>query len=119
VLFTDIVDSTRRAAALGDAAWRALLERHDELVAEHVRQAGGRVVKSLGDGALSVFPGPARAVRCAAELLRTAGELGLEGRAGLHTGECDVLGEDLGGLAVHIGARVSAKAHGGEVWVSG
>ena len=119
VLFTDIVDSTRRAAALGDTAWRALLERHDELVAEHVRQAGGRVVKSLGDGALSVFPGPARAVRCAAELLRTAEELGLDVRAGLHTGECEVLGDDLGGLAVHIGARVSAKAQAGQVWVSG
>jgi class 3 adenylate cyclase len=118
VLFTDIVDSTRRAAALGDTAWRAVLERHDELLAEHVRQAGGRVVKSLGDGALAVFPGPARAVRCAAGLLSAAEELGLELRAGIHTGECEAVGDDVGGLAVHIGARVSAMARPGEVLVS-
>ena len=119
VLFTDIVDSTRRAAALGDAAWRAVLERHDELVADEVAAAGGRVVKSLGDGALATFPGPARAIRCAAALIEHAQDLGLELRAGVHTGECEALGDDVGGMAVHIGARVSGLAAPGEVLVSG
>jgi class 3 adenylate cyclase len=119
VLFTDIADSTSRAAAMGDAAWRALLERHDELVGEHVATAGGRVVKSLGDGALAVFPGPARAIRCASALLDDARELDLALRAGIHTGECEAVGDDLGGLAVHIGARVGALAQPGEVLVSG
>ena len=119
VLFTDIVDSTRRAAALGDAAWRAVLERHDELVAAEVAAAGGRVVKSLGDGALATFPGPARAIRCATALIDRAQDLGLELRAGVHTGECETLGDDIGGMAVHIGARVSTLARPGEVLVSG
>ena len=118
VLFTDIVDSTAHAATLGDARWRELLERHDALVREHVESAGGRVVKSTGDGALACFAGPARAIRCAQDLLGAVQELGLEARAGVHTGECEAIGDDLGGLAVHIGARVAAKAQPGEVLVS-
>ena len=119
VMFTDIVDSTARAAELGDARWRDLLERHDALVRERVDAAGGRVIKSLGDGALATLPGPARAARCAEDLLRDSEALGLHLRAGVHTGECEAIGDDLGGLAVHIGARVAAQAAPGEVLVSG
>jgi class 3 adenylate cyclase len=118
VLFTDIVDSTARAAKLGDSRWRGLLERHDALIRGRVEAAGGRVIKSTGDGALATLPGPARAVRCARDLLSEAGELDLELRAGVHTGECEVIGDDIGGLAVHIGARVAASARPGEVLVS-
>jgi class 3 adenylate cyclase len=118
VLFTDIVDSTRRAADVGDAAWRRLLEQHDELVQEEVAKAGGRVVKSLGDGILAVFAGPARAIACAQALVSGVAELGLSLRAGVHTGECEVLGDDLGGMAVHIGARVGARAEAGQILVS-
>jgi class 3 adenylate cyclase len=119
ILFTDIVDSTRRAADVGDAAWRRLLERHDAIARERAEAAGGRVVKSLGDGALAALPGPARAIRCAQEIISETAELGLQLRAGVHTGECEVLADDLGGLTVHIGARVSALAGAGEVLVSG
>ena len=119
VLFTDIVGSTELAAELGDAKWREVLERHDALVSEVVTGHGGRVVKHIGDGALSTFGGPARAVRCADELCRRAPDLGIALRAGVHTGECEAIGDDLGGLAVHIGARVSAQASAGEVVVSG
>ena len=118
VLFTDIVGSTRRAAQLGDRAWRDVLERHDTLVERIVAERGGRVVKHIGDGALSAFDGPAKAVRCAETLHETVAELGIELRAGIHTGECEAIGQDLGGLAVHIGARVSALAGPGEVVVS-
>jgi class 3 adenylate cyclase len=118
VLFTDIVGSTDRAAEMGDARWRALIEQHDSMVREIVEQAGGRVVKSLGDGALSVFDGPARAIRCAEDLRDRLAEADLEIRAGVHTGECEAIGEDVGGIAVHIGARVAAKAAPGEVLVS-
>jgi class 3 adenylate cyclase len=118
VLFTDIVDSTRRAADVGDAAWRRLLEQHDELVGEEVTKADGRVVKSLGDGVLAVFAGPARAIACAQALVSGVAELGLSLRAGVHTGECEVLGDDLGGMAVNIGARVGAMADAGEILVT-
>ncbi len=118
VLFTDIVESTRRAAEVGDAAWRRLLEQHDELVNEQVTKAGGRVVKSLGDGVLAVFTGPARAIACAQALVGGVADLGLSLRAGVHTGECEVLGDDLGGMAVHIGARVGARAETGQILVS-
>jgi class 3 adenylate cyclase len=118
VLFTDIADSTRNAAELGDATWRRLLEQHDELAREEVAKAGGRVVKSLGDGVLAVFTGPARAISCAQALVSGVAELGLSLRAGVHTGECEVLGDDLGGMAVHIGARVSALAEAGQILVS-
>jgi class 3 adenylate cyclase len=118
VLFTDIVDSTSRAARLGDARWRELLERHDALVREHVQGAGGRVIKSTGDGAFASFSGPARAVRCAQDLLAAIADTGLHARAGVHTGECEAIDGDLAGLAVHIGARVAALARAGEVLVS-
>jgi class 3 adenylate cyclase len=118
VLFTDIVGSTERAAQLGDQAWRRLLERHDEVSAAEVQASGGRMVKHTGDGLLASFDGPARAVRCAARLVELEREQGIDIRAGVHTGECELRGEDIGGLAVHIGARVAAKAGAGEVLVS-
>ncbi len=119
VLFTDIVGSTERAAELGDGRWRALLERHDALVREQVARQRGRFVKSLGDGALAVFDGPSRAVSSALAIRDGVRDLDLEIRAGLHTGECELLaGDDVGGLAVHIGARISALAGPGEVLVS-
>jgi pimeloyl-ACP methyl ester carboxylesterase len=119
VLFTDIVGSTDAAAALGDNRWRSLLERHDAFVRHEVAAAGGKVVKSLGDGALARFDGPARAIRAAQAIVRGApGELRIEVRAGVHTGECEILGDDIGGMAVHLGARIAAKAAGGEVLVS-
>jgi class 3 adenylate cyclase len=118
VLFTDIVDSTRRAGELGDRAWRDVLERHDALAARAVQGHGGRVVKSIGDGMLATFDGPARAVRCAEGLCESVRELGIELRAGVHTGELEVIGDDVGGMAVHIGARVSGMAGAGDVLVS-
>ena len=118
ILFTDIVASTARAAQLGDEAWRDLLERHDALVDQIVAAHGGRVVKHVGDGSLSAFEGPALAMRCAERLREAAAELDLDLRSGVHTGECEVLGDDLGGLAVHIGARVGALAGPGEIVVS-
>lgn len=119
VLFTDIVGSTERAAELGDETWRTLLERHDGIVREQVELHRGRVVKSLGDGALAVFDGPSRAISGATAIRDGVRHLGVEVRAGLHTGECELLGDDdVGGLAVHIGARVSGLAAPGEVLVS-
>jgi len=115
VLFTDLVGSTEQAAELGDARWRERLEHHDSTVRRLVGAHRGRLVKSMGDGHLSVFDGPARAIRCA---LALRGETGVPLTAGVHTGECESMGEDLGGLAVHIGARVAAKAASGEVLVS-
>jgi pimeloyl-ACP methyl ester carboxylesterase len=118
LMFTDIVGSTNRAAELGDRAWRELLERHDALVQGVVKEHGGRVVKHIGDGALSAFDGPATAMRAAETLRQLVAELGIELRSGIHTGECEAIGDDLGGLAVHIGARVSALADPGEIVVS-
>jgi class 3 adenylate cyclase len=119
VLFTDIVGSTERAAALGDGAWRSLLERHDALVREEVKRHRGRVVKSLGDGSLAVFDGPSRAISSAIAIRDGARGLDMRVRAGLHTGECERLADgDVGGLAVHIGARISSLARPGEVLVS-
>jgi class 3 adenylate cyclase len=118
-LFTDIVGSTELAAELGDTRWRALLERHDAVLAQEVNRAGGSVVKSLGDGMFARFDSPARAIRCAQRVVSEApDELGVQIRAGVHTGECEIRGDDLGGMAVHVGARVAAKATGGEVLVS-
>ena len=119
VLFTDIVGSTERAAELGDSQWRSLLERHDVQVREEVEHHRGRFVKSLGDGALAVFDGPSRAISSAIAIRDGVHDLGLEIRAGLHTGECELFpDDDVGGLAVHIGARVSSLAGPGEVLVS-
>jgi pimeloyl-ACP methyl ester carboxylesterase len=118
VLFTDIVDSTRRASELGDRRWRELLERHDSLVRRELERCRGREVKTTGDGFLATFDGPARAVRCVDAMRRALRSDGVEIRAGLHTGEIEVIGEDVGGIAVHIAARVAAMAGGGETLVS-
>jgi class 3 adenylate cyclase len=118
VLFTDIVDSTRRAAELGDSSWRELRERHDALVRSELDRFGGREVKQTGDGFLASFDGPARAIRCACSIRTEARELGIDLRAGLHTGECERIGDDLAGVAVHVAARVGAEARSGEVLVS-
>lgn len=119
VLFTDIVGSTERAAELGDGGWRRLVERHDALMREEVERHRGRFVKSLGDGMLATFDGPSRAISAAIAIRDGIRELDLELRAGLHTGECELLaGDDIGGLAVHIGARITSLAAPGEVIVS-
>jgi class 3 adenylate cyclase/alpha-beta hydrolase superfamily lysophospholipase len=118
VLFTDIVESTARAAGLGDDKWRRLLDEHDRIIAGEVGRARGRVVKTTGDGALAIFDGPARAVRCAAAIASAVRRLGVEVRAGVHTGEIEVRGDDVGGLAVHIGSRIASKAEANEVLAS-
>jgi class 3 adenylate cyclase len=119
VLFTDICDSTSRAAAMGDRGWRFLLERHDALFRQALDRHRGREVKRTGDGFLATFDGPARAIRCAASVAEAMGTLGLQIRAGLHTGELEVMDGDLGGLAVHIASRVMGAAGPNEVLVSG
>jgi class 3 adenylate cyclase/pimeloyl-ACP methyl ester carboxylesterase len=118
VLFTDIVGSTERAASLGDHRWRTLLDSHDRAVRELLRRFRGQEIKTTGDGFHATFDGPARAIRCARAIADAARELGIEVRAGLHTGECEIHGNDLAGLAVHIAARVGALAEPGEVLVS-
>ena len=118
VLFTDIVSSTERAAAIGDARWRALLDRHHDVVRIQLGRFRGREIDTAGDGFLAMFDGPARAVRCARAIADSVRELGLEIRAGLHTGEVELRGDDIAGLAVHIGARVASHAGPGEVVVS-
>jgi class 3 adenylate cyclase len=118
VLFTDIIDSTQTAARLGDQQWRRLLDRHDTESLRCVDRFGGRMVKQTGDGMLATFDGPARGVQCAQLLSDTLAPLGLPIRAGLHTGEVERRGEDVGGIAVHIGARVASLAGAGEVYVS-
>ncbi len=118
VLFTDIVDSTRLAAKLGDRRWHEVLERHNGAVRSELQRFGGRAVKSTGDGFLATFDGPARAIRCAHALLRSSEDQGIQVRAGLHTGECEVMGDDIGGIAVHIAARVNALAGPDELLVS-
>ena len=118
VLFTDIVDSTRRAAEMGDRDWHALLDAHDAVVRAQLTRFRGREVNTSGDGFLAMFDGPQRAIRCAMAIRDAVQSLGIEVRAGLHTGECEVRGDDIGGIAVHIGARVSALAGPNEVLVS-
>jgi class 3 adenylate cyclase/predicted esterase len=118
VLFTDLVDSTARAAAIGDRQWGRLLRRHHESVREAIDTQGGRTVKTLGDGVLATFTGPAQAVRCAERIVREAAGDGLEVRSGVHTGEVEVSSDDVAGLAVHLAARIMALAEGGEVFVS-
>jgi class 3 adenylate cyclase len=118
VLFTDIVASTQHAAARGDERWRAVLHRFSEITADITQRFGGTVVKSTGDGHLATFDGPTQAIRCA-EALRTEAEtLGIEIRAGIHTGECELLDADIGGMAVHIAARICGQAGAGEILVS-
>jgi len=118
VMFTDIVDSTTRAAEIGDRRWRDLVDEHDRFVRARLERYRGREVKTLGDGFLATFDGPGRAIRCAADLRDGVRRLGLELRAGLHTGECEVADDDIRGIAVNIGARVGATAGPGEVLVS-
>ena len=118
LLFTDIVASTERAAELGDARWRALLDEHDRSVRAVLKQYRGREVKTTGDGFLATFDGPARAIRCARAIGGCARDLGIEIRAGLHTGEVEIRGDDIGGIAVHAAARVMAEAGPSEVLVS-
>jgi class 3 adenylate cyclase len=119
VLFTDIVGSTERAAALGDRPWRALLDTHHGIVRRELERHRGREVDTAGDGFFATFDGPARAIRCACAIREGVRPLGIEIRAGLHTGECELLGGRVGGIAVHIGARVAAKAAPREVLVTG
>ncbi|HTB69410.1 MAG TPA: alpha/beta fold hydrolase [Solirubrobacteraceae bacterium] len=120
VMFTDIVDATARAAELGDGRWRDLLARHDEELRKELHRFDGHAVKSVGDGFLATFSGPpSRALRGALAITESARELGIEVRVGLHTGECELIGDDVGGMAVHIASRVGALAGAGEVLVSG
>ena len=118
VLFTDIVDSTRQAVGLGDREWRLLLDRHDALAERQIARHGGRLVKTTGDGVLATFDGPARCVRCAGAISDGAQALGIEVRAGIHTGEVERRGDDIAGLGVNIAARIEALAGPGEVLVS-
>ena len=118
ILFTDIVGSTERAADLGDEKWRELLETHNSVLRQEISRFRGREVATAGDGFLAMFDGPARAVRCALAARDAVRLLGLEIRAGLHTGEIESVGKDVSGIAVHIGARVASEAQGGEVLVS-
>jgi pimeloyl-ACP methyl ester carboxylesterase len=118
ILFTDIVGSTERAAELGDLGWRQLLERHDAAVRHQLSLHRGREVKTMGDGFLATFDGPGRAIRCARAVQDEVAGLGIDVRAGIHTGEVELIGDDVGGMAVNIGARIGALADPGEVLVS-
>lgn len=118
VLFTDIVDSTRSAAEMGDKTWRRLLDSHDQLAKQTVEKHRGNLIKSTGDGILATFDGPGRAVRCALAFGSAAKQIGLPLRAGLHTGEVEVRGNDIGGIAVHAAARVMSQSGANEVLVS-
>jgi pimeloyl-ACP methyl ester carboxylesterase len=118
VLFTDLVGSTEQARELGDRRWRELLESHHAAVRRELVRFGGREIDTAGDGFLAAFDGPARAIRCAGAVVDSVAGLGLQIRAGVHTGECEVHGDKLAGLAVHVGARVAAQASSGEVLVS-
>jgi class 3 adenylate cyclase len=119
VLFTDIVDSTAQASRLGDTQWRELLDRHDASIRRRVSEHRGRVVKTTGDGCLATFDGPGRAIHAAVDVVNSMRGLGIEVRAGLHCGECELRNGDVGGVAVHIGARVAGRAGAGEVLATG
>jgi class 3 adenylate cyclase len=118
VLFTDIVASTDRAATLGDARWRRLLDEHDDIVRERVTRLGGKLIKTTGDGALATFEGPAKCIRSTIALRQALGAIDVDIRAGLHAGEVEVRGDDVGGIAVHIAARVLGEAASGEILAS-
>jgi class 3 adenylate cyclase/dienelactone hydrolase len=118
VMFTDIVESTKRASELGDRQWRTLLDRHDETVRQQLQRFRGNEVKNLGDGFMATFDGPARAVRCAAAISDSVRPLGIAVRSGLHTGEIELKRDDIAGIAVHIAARVAAEAEAGETIAS-
>ncbi len=118
MLFTDIVDSTKRAAEMGDRRWRDLLDRHNAVMRTEINRFRGRAVKSTGDGVLATFDGPARAIHCAFAASEEMQRMGIEIRSALHTGEIELIGDDVGGIAVHTAARVLAEAKAGEVWTS-
>ena len=118
VLFTDMVASTQRAAATGDQRWRPVLQRFREITADLTQRFGGTVVQHTGDGHLATFDGPTRAIRCAEALRADVETLGIQIRAGIHTGECELLDTDIGGIAVHIAARILGQAGAGEILVS-
>jgi class 3 adenylate cyclase len=118
VLFTDIVESTSRAAEVGDSRWRALLDAHHATIRAQLARYGGREVQTTGDGFFATFDGPARAIACAHGAIHAVGELGLDIRAGVHTGEVELVANTIEGIAVHIGARIAAQARPGEVLVS-
>jgi class 3 adenylate cyclase len=118
VLFTDIVGSTEHLAAVGDRRWLDLIEVHDRVARSAIERNRGRVIRTTGDGVLATFDGPARAIRCATEIKEAARRVGLEIRAGLHSGEVERRGEDVSGIAVHTASRVQAEADAGEVLVS-
>ncbi len=118
VMFTDIVDSTRSASERGDAAWRQLLDQHDDITRRAVARFRGTIVKHTGDGVLARFDGPARAVSCGLATAQAVKTLGIDIRTGVHTGEIELRGDDVGGIAVHVGARIMALADGGEVLVT-
>ncbi len=118
VLFTDIVNSTERAAELGDRRWHDVLDSHDRIAAEQIESHRGRLIKTTGDGVLATFDGPARAIRCAGSIATAFRPLGIDIRAGLHTGEVELRGEDVGGIAVHLASRVMGEAGPGELVVS-
>jgi class 3 adenylate cyclase len=119
VLFTDVVGSTSRLAEVGDERWREVLDRHDDVAARELDRFRGRLVKSTGDGLLATFDGPARAIRCAGALAERGRELGVELRAGVHTGEIEIRGDDVAGIAVHVAARIAGLAGADEILVSG
>jgi class 3 adenylate cyclase len=119
ILLTEIVESRTRAAVMGDGPWRDLRARHDSVVRGELARFDGREVKTVGDGFLAVFDGPARAIRCACAIRDAVRRLGIEIRAGLHAGECELLPDDVGGVAVQVGASVAAIATPGEVLVTG
>ena len=119
VLFTDIADSTKRAVELGDNKWQGVLERHNSMAKSLIERFGGVVVKNTGDGFLATFEGPTGAIRCACTITESAKELGVEVRAGVHTGECIIGPTDVGGIAVHMASRILNEASPGEVLVSG
>ena len=119
LLFTDIVDSTKRVTELGDSRWRDLLARHDSVMNAEIKRFRGRTIKTTGDGFLATFDGPARAIQCALSARTEMQRMGIEVRAALHTGEIELIGDDVGGIAVHMAARILAEAGAGEVWTSG
>ncbi len=118
MLFTDIVGSTAKAAELGDREWNRLLERHNAIVDQQLRRFRGQLVKLIGDGVLAVFDGPTRALRCATAIRDELGSIGIDIRAGVHTGECERHNEDFGGIAVHIASRIMRAADRAEVLAS-
>jgi class 3 adenylate cyclase len=119
LMFTDIVESTQQAARIGDEAWRLVLEQHNELSRTQISHFGGREIKQTGDGFLSSFDSPTRAIQCAVAIRHATRDIGLQTRIGVHSGECEVLGDDIGGIAVHIAARVQAAAQPDQILVTG